>query len=212
MNLAAFFLLTVGSVLVLRSGERIDVEGTVREQDGRVVFRIPKGALYSLPLDEVDAEATRAAAEAKPEAGPVQKKLRVSSEERDRLLRQLEQNHSGQPAPRQRILEEMPPEIPQQTQSEWEWRRQARAYEESIRQSRENLQMLVDRAERLQGEIRGLLSLGFRPNQFSYQTTMLQSTLEQIPYAELSVTRAQRAYDQFREDARRQGVMPGWLR
>ena len=43
--------------------------------------------------------------------------------------------------------------------------------------------------------------------------TPARRTLEEIfPAADVDVQRAQRAYDQFREDARRQGVLPGWLR
>jgi len=37
-------------------------------------------------------------------------------------------------------------------------------------------------------------------------------TLDQIPAAELEVTRAERANAQFRDDARKQGILPGWLR
>jgi len=70
----------------------------------------------------------------------------------------------------------------------------------------------MQRAAQLRSRIAGFLSLGYKPNQFSYDTAVLQTTLEQIPYAELEVTRAERAYTQFRDDARRQGVMPGWLR
>ena len=87
-----------------------------------------------------------------------------------------------------------------------------RAYEEGVRRAQENLQLLLDRAEQLENEIRGFLSLGYTPRQFTYQTTILASVREQIPHAELQVQRAQRALEQFREDARRQGVMPGWLR
>ncbi len=216
MNLATLLLLTL-STLVLRTGERIDVQGSIREQDGQLIFRAAGGALYSIPLAEIDREATQAASEEQAEAAPESRKLRVSPEERDRLLRELEKNHAGKPAPAQRMLEEPPPapsreEAAAERTSEWEWRRIARGHEESIRQARENLELLFDRAERLQGEIRGLLALGFKPQQFTYQTTLLYYTLEQIPYAEVSVTRAQRSWDQFREDARRQGVLPGWLR
>ena len=46
----------------------------------------------------------------------------------------------------------------------------------------------------------------------SIGATQLAYAEDSIPNAALSVQRAQRAYDQFRDDARRQGVMPGWLR
>ena len=68
--------------------------------------------------------------------------------------------------------------------------RESRAHEEALVRAKENVTLLVERAERLQGEIRGLLGLGFKPNQFSLQSAQLQSALEQIPYAQLEVTRA----------------------
>ena len=39
-----------------------------------------------------------------------------------------------------------------------------------------------------------------------------EDTLEAIPSAQLEVQRAEREYDQFRDEARRRGVIPGWLR
>lgn len=216
MNFASLALLTL-STLVLRSGERIDVQGIIREHDGRVVFRSAAGSLYSIPLSEIDQEATRAASEARNEIAPDWRKFKVSPEQRDRLLRELEKSHSGKPAQVQRLLEEPPPpptreEIAEGTAAEWEWRRAARAHEESVRRAKEDLQMLITRAERLNAEILTLTSFGFKPRQFTYQIAALHKTREQIPYAELEVTRAERARDEFREDARRQGVLPGWLR
>ena len=208
------------AAIILRSGQRIEVSGTAREESGRLVFRAEGGSLYSIPLAEVDLEATRAASVAGQTVvtpDPERLRLKVSEEERKRLLRELEQNHSGTPAPRQPSLEEMPPppsaeDKAQRKQEEWAWRNRARAHQESLRQSEENLQMLVDRVEQLRAQITGFLSLGYKPSQFSYQSTQLQYTLDRIPQAELEVQRARRAYDPFREDARKEGVMPGWLR
>ena len=223
MNAAVMLFAALSSVLVLRTGERIEVDGSIREENGQVIFRAANGTLYSLPASEIAREAIEQ--EEPPQEAPPSRRrsteptfrLRVSEAERDRLIRELEKNHSGKPAPVQRMLEEPPPaptrsEIAAEQQEEWAWRRQARHHEETIRQQEEALQLLYDRVERLQGEIRALLSLGFKPRQFTYQQTLLASTLEQIPYAELNVTRARRIYDQFRDDARRQGVLPGWLR
>ena len=222
MNAAVMLFAALSSVLVLRTGERIEVEGAIREENGQVIFRAAGGTLYSLPASEI---AREAAQQEPPPSRPRSTersteplfRLRVSEAERDRLIRELEKNHSGKPAPVQRMLEEPPPaptrsEIRAEQEEEWAWRRQARHHEETIRQQEEALQLLHDRVARLQGEIRALLSLGFKPRQFTYQQSLLASTLEQIPYAELNVTRARRIYDQFREDARRQGVLPGWLR
>ncbi len=209
-------LLIVSSVLVLKSGERIEVVGAVQEQNGRAIFRVAGGPLYSIPLAEIDEPATKAAAEAKPPAETT-RKLRVSAQERDRLLRELQKSRGTQTSnPDEvfdRALASPPPKPPaNEGRDEWSWRREARAHEEAIRRAEENLQMLRDRLEQLQGEINSFLSLGYHPRQFTYQTTTLQATREQIPIAELDVKRAYRAFDQFRDDARRQGVMPGWLR
>ena len=142
-------------------------------------------------------------------------RLRVSPEEKQRLLKELEDNHSGTPGLPASInlsAGPTPEERGQMTQDEWSWRRQARAYEESIRRAQENVDMLRDKAAALRAHIGGLLSLGYKPGQFSYDTTQLVQTEEQIPYAELEVQRAERAYAEFREQARRMGVPPGWIR
>jgi hypothetical protein len=207
-------LLILATTLVLRSGDRISAEGPITQQDGVVIFR-SGGALYSMPLSEIDEAATNAAnapAEISPKPAP--KPLKVSAAERMRLLKELEQNHYGKPATEQRM--DTPPYIPQdapgQNADEWRWRREARSYEEGVRQAKESLDLLLDRVDRLRAEIRGFVALGFKPQNFTYQTTQLAYAEEQIPSAQLYVERAQRVYDQFREDARRQGVLPGWLR
>jgi len=213
--MSALLAAILGGTLILRSGQHIEISGTAREEGGRLIFRVEGGSLYSIPMTEVDLEATHAASAAEPTVvrpAPDRLRLKVSEEERKRLLRDLEQNHAGTPAPRQASLEEMPPPPPERKQEEWAWRNRARGYQETLRQSEENLQLLVDRVDQLRAQIAGFLSLGYKPNQFSYQTTQLQYTLDRIPQAELEVQRARRAYDQFRDDARKEGVMPGWLR
>lgn len=207
-------LLILASTLVLRSGERIAIEGPLTEKNGVVVFR-SGGALYSIPATEVDETATRAANDTGEDVRQPARRLKVSAAERQRLLRELETNHSGQPGPEFKSPDGPParePSSPAPDPEEWNWRQRARAYEESVRQSKENLDLLVIRADQLRAEIRGLVALGWKPQSFTYQTTQLAYTEEAIPGAELSVQRAQRAYDLFREDARRMGVMPGWLR
>lgn len=203
------------NTLVLRTGDRIAIDGSVRVEAGTVFFR-SGGALYTITADEVDLDASRDEEKPVPvrtEArGP---RLRVSPEERDRLLRDLEQNHNGVAAPRGPVNVLPAPtayERGQMNEDEWAWRRQARGYEEDIRRAQEEVGLLESKAEALKAHIAGLLSLGFKPNQFTYDTTLLAYTVEQIPHAQLEVQRAQRVFDQFREDARRQGVIPGWLR
>ena len=142
------------------------------------------------------------------------KKLKVSAPERDRLLRELEQNHTGKPsstASADRLPE--PREVAEPAnRDEWSWRTAARAHEEAIRRAKENVELLRTRASALKQQIEQFFALGYRANQFTYQSRELEITQAQIPAAELEVTRAQRENDQFREDARKQGIMPGWLR
>lgn len=227
MSLLATIAL-LSTQLILRNGDRYSIDGPIREEQGRVVFRQAGGALYSIPLTEVDLAATRAAAMPQtaivvrpdPPAVPRSKeavKLKVSDAERDRLLRELEKNHSGTPASPQKPLDEiLPPPTKQETeaakQDEWTWRNRARGYEEAVRRAEENLALLHDRIEQLEQQIIGFTQLGYKPRQFTYQTTELQYARDQVPTLQLEVTRAKRAWDQFRDDARRQGVLPGWLR
>ena len=212
MNALVLLLTIATSTLVLRSGDRIPVEGPVREADGVVTFR-SGGLLYSIPASEIE---TRADA---PEPAPAEEKkpLKLPPSERDRLLRELERNHSGTPAPRSQTHPVLPPaqtkaEAAQEKREEWEWRRMSRGYDEGVRRAEEELELLETRIQQLQHDIRTFVSLGFRPSQFTYQTSQLVHAKEQLPYARLEVQRAERARDEFREDARRQGVLPGWLR
>ena len=212
MHFAA--LLIVASTLVLRSGDRIAVEGPLTQQNGVVIFR-SGGALYSMPATELDDVATKLANDAGDDVQKSPRRLKVSVAEKERLLRDLERNHDGGApidfkAPAGPPARE--PSAPAADGEEWNWRQRARTYEESVREAKENLDMVLNRVEQLRAEIRSLLSLGWKPQSFTYQTTQLAYAEESIPGAELAVTRAQRQYDQFREDARRMGIMPGWLR
>ena len=215
MNTLILLLTIATSTLVLRSGERLAVEGPVTEENGVITFRM-NGLLYSMPLSEVNLVASTEPPKAAEEEGP--RRLKVSAEERDRLLRELERNHAGTPAPPSQTALPPPPPPPtpaeeaQQSREEWEWRRQAREHEEAVRRAKEEMQLIEDRIVALQNEIRSLVSLGFKPQQFTYQTARLVQARELLPLMQLEIDRAQRANEQFREDARRQGVLPGWLR
>jgi chromosome segregation ATPase len=209
---ALLLLLTLTSMIVLRSGDRIAVEGSVREERGVVIFR-SNGTVYSMPASEVERVD-------KPETRDDTKKVRrlaVSEEERRRLLADLENNHAGVKQDPLPLPKEIPPpptreEAREQRTEENQWRSQARAHEETVRRAQEELALLETRITDLRSEIHGFVALGYKPGQFTYQTTQLERSIAQVPYAQLEVTRAFRAYEQFKEDARRQGVMPGWLR
>jgi hypothetical protein len=221
MNAIFLFIVLTTSTLVLRSGDRIDVEGPVREQDGVVTFR-SSGSLYSMPLEEIDLEASKKADQAVETTDDVEeqqsvRKLRMSPEERKRRLEELERNHAGTAGPRQRILEEpialkTDEQESQEKREEWSWRREARTYEDAVTHAKEELALLETRVEELRSQIHAFMNLGYKPEQFTYQSTQLERVLAQIPRARLEVTRAQRELERFREDARKQGVLPGWLR
>ncbi|HEX2832058.1 MAG TPA: hypothetical protein VHW00_03535 [Thermoanaerobaculia bacterium] len=226
MNAILLLVVLTTSTLVLRSGDRIDVDGPIQEKNGVITFK-SEGRLYSMPLEEIDVEASNKAddaiaaeeAEAKAIAEEEERmrKLRVSPEERKRLFEELAKNHNGTPAPKQRLLEEPVPsksaeQVAGEKRDEWSWRREARSYEDAVTRAKEELALLEARIEELQSQISGFLSQGFKPSQFTYQTTQLERTKAQIPRAQLELQRAQRELDRFREDARKQGIMPGWLR
>lgn len=219
------------TTIVLRSGERIQTDGPIRQEQNRIIFREPGGPLYSIPLADIDMGATRTApmktstgpavlnADAAWRTAPAEPdklKLKVSQAERDRLLRELEKNHEGTPSTPVQLDRVAPgpsrSEIETKQSEEWTWRNRARQFEEQLRQAQENLQLNRDRIEVLRDQIRGFTSLGYKPRDFTYQTTQLQNAMDQLPFLELEVTRAQRALDLFRDDARKQGVLPGWLR
>lgn len=217
MNPLIVAIVLVTGTLVLRTGERIEIQGTPKEENGVVTFR-SEGRLYSMPASEVE-RIEQPADEGADRARPV-KKLKVTEAERRRLLEELEKNHGGQPAPRQKVLEEgLPVEVKSEAaestasgRDEWSWRREARMHEESVLRAKEELQLLLDRIDELESRIHTFFALGYKPNQFSHQTLQLERAREQVPAARLAITRAEREYAQFREDARKQGVLPGWLR
>jgi hypothetical protein len=220
MNVLASLLLVTAMLiptpaLVLKSGKRIDVDEAVRVEHGTVYFRSNR-TLFSVPSSEVDLDATRAAGSVVT-ATPADEtaKLKVSAEAREKMLRDLEKNHAGTPASKEQLSI---PDAPKKATStnpsgdEQSWRQSARAHEENVRQARENLQLLFVRAAEIREKISTFMSQGFKPGQFTYDTTQLARIEEQIPQAELEVRRAERAQQQFLDDARKQGVLPGWLR
>jgi chromosome segregation ATPase len=217
---AFLLLLVVTSTLVLRSGDRITVEGAVREENGVMTFR-SDGVLFSLPASEVDRvelnempEGTESSDPA-PDASEAKRKLKVSAEERRRLLDALSKNRGGvapQQTPEKPVARKSERELRREKEEESTWRRRARSHEEAVRRAIEDLELLENRINELESKIASLTSLGYHPTQFTYDTSQLLRTRERLPQARLEIQRAQRAYDEFREEARREGVLPGWLR
>src|SRR5688572_19984500 len=93
MSTFLLLLTLTASTLVLRSGDRIKVDGPVREENGVVTFR-HDGLLYSMPASETVSRSTEPPA---PKNGKPVRRLAVSPEERDRRLRELEKNREGKP-------------------------------------------------------------------------------------------------------------------
>ena len=228
--------------LVLDTGEHLRVAADVRIEESLVVFRAEGGSLYSIPLTEVDLPATEEAnrgprknvSPAGPKRSPDQARtdlekmmadrslanrpIVVSEEEKQRLLEELKSSR-GVPSPPAPIERGEPAAIaPSETvtvderSDEWYWRDRSRKFKENVRRAQEDLQLLIDKEQNLQDEILGLLSLGYNPNQFNLQVLQLAHTRDSIPRARLALERAERAHAQFRDDARRQGILPGWLR
>jgi hypothetical protein len=219
-------------VLILRDGSRIEAVGRIEHQGARLTFRNRAGVLYSIPAAEVEREIsgeeaataiTKGAVVANAEEVPRAEKPSLTelagrklTDDKEKLLRQIEQNHSGTPAPpAAREESRRPVDSGVETarnRDEWAWRRETRFHEEALRRAQEDLTALQVREQRLEDEILSLTSLGYRPRQFSYQLSELVHVREQLEPARLEVARAKRALDEFMDDARRQDILPGWLR
>lgn len=240
--LALTAVATPTDTITLRSGERIPVSGGVTLDGSRAVFRGAEGTLFSIPVDEIDIAATetpdhiagarpreRTAAEdqvleelirAAEKKSLSSRSLVVSADEKQRLLEELGRSRGTPEPPRPYVPIYAPDSVAPVSEraatsrhaDEWYWRERARGYEEQVRRRREDLQMLIDKERNLSDEILGLLSLGYNGNQFSYQVLSLARTRDRIPQARLELERAERALAQFRDDARRQNILPGWLR
>lgn len=211
-------------VLVLRSGHRMAVEGEVNLQQGKVVFRHPSGVLYSLPLAEVDIVATERAnhhvveseawreREVPETESPLSGRLRVSKAEKERLLRELEKSRGTpvvrkiEPAP---VVEEV--EVRDRSE-EMAWRAASKRLEEQVRSLADRVQMLRDRIEYLEDQIRTFIGMGMPGDQYGGNMIQLQDSRAMLEEAELALASAQRELEDFRETARRAGILPGWLR
>jgi hypothetical protein len=221
--LAAYLVAAALSIstptLVLTDGHRIPVDGAVQMENGRATFH-SNGGLFSIPANEVDLDATRAAA-----ASPVitvrpdeKKPLKLNEEARKKLIADIENNHSGKAAPAEAISVATPingearAEKDAKAAEEWRWRQDARSHEQAVRDAQDNVNLLRDEIEKLKSQVTGFVALGYDSHQFTYQTSRIVHLEEQLPYAEKELARAQRLNDEFREDARKQGILPGWLR
>jgi hypothetical protein len=227
------------TTLVLRDGTRIEISGPIQIDHGRLIFTKPDGKLYSLPVDELDEEATRNApivvkpdeddgSDEPPQLGEIGK-LKGTPEEQERLLREIEKNHSGTPGTPPPATTKTPAkkDTPQSAgtgaeagsqidvkaaNDEGVWRERARFYRENLLRAQEELELLLRRKKQLEEQILNFVSLGYKGNQFTYQTSELERVRLAIERARLEIAREQRALDQFLDDARKANILPGWLR
>lgn len=219
-------------VIVLRDGHRIEVSGPVRSVDGRAVFRTPAGRLHSLPLEEIDMVATQKGLAGSPsarqapaakavEAEAPKRKLKVSEDEKRRLLEELSGNHSGTPSPLEK-------ERPSEEKDDWvaksekereemerqaaRWRERARAVRDREESARRTLADLQRREQEIEDTIRSLYAAGYDPNLLGGHVRALESTRAQMDAARRALEAAERARRDLEEDARKAGALPGWLR
>ncbi len=206
--------------LTLRTGHHIAVCGPVKTSGAQTIFKGADGKLYSLPSDEIVALRDSvldvdAPDDASATAGS-NRPLSVSEAEKARLLARLALSRGVRSAAPPPV-----PEVPAVSDRELEvsgasderyWRERSRAVDERVRQAREELDLLLRREQKLQDELLGLRALGYKDRQFSYQILQLQYTRDSMDRARLEIVRAEREQFQFREDARKEGILPGWLR
>jgi len=212
-------------VLILQSGHRIEIQGDVFEQNGKAVFRNLNGVAYSLPLSEIDIDATLGrTVEAKDttvkseEPEDSSKKIKVSEEEKKALLEKLSRNHSGQapPSPATRPSSKSPAaETTPATRKDGDeeaWRQRARTARDQVRAARERLQTLEDQEQRIEMQVRALMGVAANTEGFASLVNQLEDTRSLVGYARDSLADAQRELSALQEEARVKDILPGWLR
>ncbi|HUF18654.1 MAG TPA: hypothetical protein VMS12_11490 [Thermoanaerobaculia bacterium] len=206
--------------LTLRTGHEIVACGPVQTAGSQTIFNGEDGKLYSLPSDEIAEIRVGSSVDADPSGASgdlagANRPLSVSETEKARLLAHLARSRG--------VPRAAPPPLPGPPPSDREidvsgasderfWRERSRAVDERVRQAREELDLLLRRERKLESELLGLRALGFKDHQFSYQILQLQFTRDSKDRARLEIVRAEREQFQFREDARKEGILPGWLR
>lgn len=207
-------------VLSLHTGHEIVVCGPVQNAGAQTIFIGEDGKLYSLPSDEIAAiREARLAETSGPDSsgnGGATRPLSVSEVEKARLLERLARSRGvrgSTPIQQPMPTEQSDREIEVSGGSdEREWRQRSRAVDERVRQAHEELDLLLRREQKLEDELLSLRALGFKDRQFGYQILQLQHTRDSMDGARLEIVRAEREQFQFREDARKEGILPGWLR
>lgn len=220
------FTFLLATVLLLDGGTRIEGE-IVERANGRVIVRTTTGVLYSVPESSIRSEfesrppsattTTKAAVRVVPPRRLPESKIKVSDEEKNRLLAELSKNHSGKEAPKQSW--EIPKPEPAEAEievtersDESYWREESRKRDEAVRRATEQYELLTRREREIEDTVRMMLASGVNPDHMGYQMMALADTRTMRAQARLAIESAKRHRDALHEDARREGILPGWLR
>lgn len=220
---AALVAAPASQVLVLRSGERLEIVGEVRKDGDRVVFKSRNGTLYSLPASEIDEQATLAAAIAtapQAEKARLPKRLKGDAATKKRLLSELSRSRgtpvppAAAPAPTESKPSSSDDAAKEAAAAEEEetWRRNARALDEQVASAEQRIRDLTERERALNDGILAMLAMGHPQEHLGLQARELQDTKSFLEQAKQELERVTRERAAFQDDARRRGILPGWLR
>lgn len=219
-------LLLASTLFLLEGGSRIEGEVVGRE-GGRLLVRSTNGLVYSIDEASIVSETSREAPTASRSAAPAiskeprsllsSRKIKVSEHEKRRLLTELSKNHRGRSAPPQSWEKRQPEtvetslEVTERNDESW-WREQSRRKEEAVRRAREQLELYSNREREIEDGVRMMLLSGVHPDSLGYQMMQLSDMRTMREQAKLEIDRAKRDLATFRDDARKEGILPGWLR
>ena len=234
MRALALSLLTLMSAatvttIELRSGEIIAADGVVEQQGSRTVFRVGTRA-FSLASEEiVSLEVHEAVPTAAPEPAlprteaihvsavpPRTSTLNVDRQTAERVLNAIQPATEGTGRDQRALPAPVtfPPPSPDEPDpgDEHYWRERWRQAQDGVADARQDLEWLRARERRLNDEILSLIALGYHESQMGRQAWQLQNTRDEIERAALRIQRAERELTRVRNDARREGAPPAWLR
>ena len=218
-------LLLLAATLVLRSGDRLPLDAPAKQANGKVTFR-SGGTLYSLPAEEVarieeDTKSTtgntkwRTGNPACPDRQDCLSstqpavRLKVSDEERKRLIEKLEKNHSGTaPEPIAALPDEPKTSSAAKADAANAYRERERTYEAAIETAKQNLAAAEEQAAALERKIISLIGMGYDPDSFTYDSMQLERARAAIPRARAEIERAEKTFVEFKEAARKSGLRP----
>jgi hypothetical protein len=219
-------LILTATLFVLEGGSRIEGE-VVGRQNGRLLIRTSNGLVYSVEERSIVSESSSAAIPPRKPASPgvpkdaksilSSQRIRVSAKEKQRLLTELSKNRRGKPAPLQSWEKKKPAavesslEVTERSDESW-WREQSRQKEEAVRRAEEQLELYTRREREIEDTVRMMLLSGVHPNSLGYQMNHLSDMRTMRDQARLEIERAKRELATFRDDARKEGILPGWLR